>query len=306
MHFARKGPGGRRWSRWILPAAVVGVLASSLTVLLVVRNAGDACAAVGVAGLSGQLPGAGPLARVGETSGKATYYAVDGRGNCSFEPVGPGHYVAVGPSEYAGGAACGSYYEITGPNGTIRAKVTDQCPGCGPGHIDLSEEAFAAVGALSDGVIPVTYRSAADPTLSGPLTARVKEGASEYWLAIRFDQHGNALAGVEVKAGDSWLSLVRSEDNYWVKDGGVGAGPYAFRLVDSQGHLVTLEGIVLAPQQVQSTASWMYGASSASPNAASPIASPSTTPASSPAVVTSSTPSPFVRATTPSTPGHRC
>lgn len=310
MHFAKVGPGWRRRLRWILPAALVAVFASSLAVLLVVRNAGNACAAVGGTSLSGGLAAvAGPLSLVGETSGKATYYAVDGRGNCSFDPAGPGHYVAVGPTEYAGGAACGSYYQVTGPNGTILAKVTDQCPGCAPGQIDLSEEAFAAIGTLSDGIIPVTYRSAVDPSPQGPLTARLKVGVSEYWLAVQFDQHGNALTGVEVKAGAAWIPMARSEDNYWVKDGGVGSGPYTFRILDSQGHQVTLEGIVLAPRQTQNTAVWMYRngvepSASNSTGDSSASASPAGPPAASSPAVTSS-PEPRTSAISPS-PDNQC
>ena len=73
-----------------------------------------------------------------------------GDGNCSYPglPNG-GLFVALSPSEYAGSAACGSYVEVTGPDGWVTAEVVDQCPPCQAGHVDLSEQAFQRIAPLS-------------------------------------------------------------------------------------------------------------------------------------------------------------
>jgi expansin (peptidoglycan-binding protein) len=260
--------------RWVFPAAGVAVLATAATVLLIVRAAGASCPAVGAAF---------QLVAAGSHTGTATYYAADGGGNCSFDAAGAGLYVALGPSEYAAGAACGEYLDVTGPKGTVRVKVTDQCPECEPGHLDLSKEAFAKIGAVVSGVIPVTYRQVADPKLPAALTVRVKDGASRYWLALRIDNHGNPLRSVEVRTGSTWTALARADYNYWIKASGAGPGPFTLRLTDTAGHTATVSNVALAPQRVQQTGVWMYGAAVAGtgPPAVSRSASPAGSPSGS-------------------------
>jgi hypothetical protein len=95
------------------------------------------------------------------TAGTITYYgkATTG-GACLASSVPANKYtVALGPSEYAGEAACGTYVDIKGARGTIRAKVTTLCPECSRGHLDLTNEAFAALDALAKGQTSVTYRA---------------------------------------------------------------------------------------------------------------------------------------------------
>jgi expansin len=193
-------------------------------------------------------------------SGKATHYALQsGGGNCLYPgPPADGLFVALGPAEYRAGAACGSYLEVTGPGGTVRVKVIDQCPECSAGHLDLSERAFARLAPLGRGEIPVTYRQVANPPMP-PLSFRIKEGSSPYWLAILAIDHGNPLTSVEVRVGSGWRALVREDYNYWLAESGLGAGPFTLRLTDSQGHSAVVRGIKLAPGRVQSTRVRMYG-----------------------------------------------
>jgi expansin (peptidoglycan-binding protein) len=80
-------------------------------------------------------------------SRKAIFYDSKGAGgNCSL-PAAPADrlYVALGPSEYSAGAACGGHLDVTGPRGKVRVLIMDQCPECQPGHLDLSKEAFARI-----------------------------------------------------------------------------------------------------------------------------------------------------------------
>ena len=288
MQDAETGDARRRIPRWALPAAGCALVATVATVLLIVRSAGAACASEipavePVAAGPVVALAAGPVVAAGEArSGTATYYAANGGGNCSFDSAGPGMYVALSPGEYAAGAACGGYLDVTGPKGTVRVKITDQCPGCAVGHVDLSKEAFAKIGTLSDGSIAVTYHQVTDPTLASPLTMRIKDGASKYWLAVRVDNHGNPLASVEVKSGSGWVRLSHTDYNYWLKEDGAGSGPFSLRVIDTAGHTATVDGIALAPAKTQQTAVWLYGGHSdapsstpASPTSAAPSASQS-------------------------------
>ncbi|SCL29090.1 Peptidoglycan-binding domain-containing protein, expansin [Micromonospora nigra] len=290
----RRAPRSGR-GRWLVGGAVAA-LATVLGLTLALRSgAAPACAAPG-AGRNLPLvaaPGAGrnlPLvaapvaAKAPPTAGtvvegKATFYDSRGAGgNCSY-PSAPADrlYVALGPDEYAAGAACGGYLTVTGPKGSVRVLVMDQCPECAPGHIDLSKEAFARIADPVQGIVSVSYRLLADPPLRGPLAFRIKEGASRYWFAVLVADHGNPLRAVEVRQGDpgGWRAANRASYNYWLIDAGAGPGPYQIRVTDTRGHRVTATGIRMAPGQVQRGSVRMYGAGSAPAPSAKPSRPPS-------------------------------
>jgi expansin len=254
--------------RWVFGGAGAVLLACVAIVVAVVRGGAAACAAPPV-----------PLAAA--ASGKATFYAATGAGNCSFDAVSNPLVVALGPAEYRVGAACGGYLDVTGPKGSVRVKVVDQCPECPAGHIDLSREAFAKIGNPGDGIVPVTYRTVANPAVPGPLTVRVKEGSSQYWLALRFDNHGNALTAAEIKVGNGFQRLEHTDYNYWIDQNGSGNGPFTVRLTDSAGHQTTLTGVRLAVASVQRTNVSMYsGAAAAQPASPTPARTASSPAAS--------------------------
>ncbi|SBT37020.1 Peptidoglycan-binding domain-containing protein, expansin [Micromonospora narathiwatensis] len=250
-------------------------LAALLGVALAVRGgAAPACAAP---------PGALAGPPLGGTvhSGKATFYDSKGAGgNCS-RPAAPAdrRYVALGPTEYAAGAACGGFLDVTGPKGTVRVLVMDQCPECESGHLDLSAEAFARIADPVQGVVKVSYRAVVDPPLPGPLTFRIKEGASQWWFAVLVGDHGNPLRSVEVRQGGSWRATVRQDYNYWLIDSGAGPGPYTIRVTDVYGHRVTATGVRMLPGQVQRSSVRMYGGAGATPSRS---ATPSRTPSARP------------------------
>jgi expansin len=218
--------------------------------------------AVGMSQATGTRACAAVLS-VGEVSGIATHYVLQSLPNCSYpSPPADGLFVALPPDEYDSAAACGEYLEVHGPDGSVRAEVIDQCPDCGAGHIDLSEAAFSALAPLNQGLINVTYQPLANPSLPGPISMLVKQGSSQYWLALLAMNTGNPLASVQVQSGSGggWYNLVQADYNYWVAQSGAGAGPFTVRLTDTQGHVVTVRGVALSPGVVQGTGTWMYGA----------------------------------------------
>src|SRR4029453_7405883 len=90
---------------------------------------------------------------------------------------------------------------VTGPKGTVRVKVFDQCPECEPGHVDLSRTAFARIADPVAGIVDVRYRLVPDPRGQGRLSFQVKDGSSQFWLAILVDGAGNPLRSVEGRSG---------------------------------------------------------------------------------------------------------
>jgi expansin (peptidoglycan-binding protein) len=272
MDSGRHRHGRGRWP--LLGLGVGGGLFAAAVVAMAVGlgqvMAGQACAAV--------------LSAAGTVSGIATHYAMQsGGGNCSYPgPPADKLYVALSPSEYDSAAQCGSYLEVSGPDGSVRVEVVDQCPPCATGHIDLSATAFAKIAPLSAGLVRVTYRTLVDPPLPGPVALRVSEGSSRYWLSLLVINTGNPVASVQVESASSgWRDLVRPDYNYWIAQPGAGAGPFTVKVTDTLGHQITVRGVALERGVVQDTGTWMYGANGAPAPAsarATPIsAAPATT-----------------------------
>ena len=264
--------------RWLAAGGAVA-LAAVIGAALLLQNSGAACAAP---------------PSTSAKSGKATFYDLGGgTGNCSF-PSSPADdlFVALGPDQYSAGAACGTYLDVTGPKGKVRVKVTDSCPECAAGHLDLSRTAFKKIGNEVDGIIPITYKTVTGVATPGPISVRVKEGSSQYWLAVLVDNHGNQLKSVTVNG----KTTHREDYDYWVIDGGAGNGPFKIKISDVYGHSVTVGGIKLSPGVTQKTSARLVGggvssAVSSSAKAAKKKAGTPSAAASSP-TVSSAAPSP--------------
>jgi expansin (peptidoglycan-binding protein) len=265
-----------------LAAGGAVLLAAAIGSALLLQNGGSACAAP---------------PSTSAKSGKATFYELgDGTGNCSF-PAAPADdlFVALGPAQYSAGAACGTYLDVTGPKGKVRVKVIDSCPECDAGHLDLSRTAFKKIGAEVAGVIPITYKTVAKPTVPGPLSVRIKDGASRYWFAALIDNHGSELTSVKVaSSGGSFETAHREDYNYWIIDGGAGPGPYKLKISDAYGRTATLSGITLSPERTQKTTVRLGGTVTAKPHTPSPPVKkkPSPSASASPSAATSSAPTP--------------
>jgi expansin (peptidoglycan-binding protein) len=245
-------------------------------------------------------PGAGADVRPGP--GTATNYdSVDG-GNCSFPGPPADHLdVALSHVEYGTADACGGYLDVDGPDGSVRVLITNQCPECPTGHIDLSRTAFARIAPLERGQVPVTYRLVRNPPVAWPIAVRVKAGSSRWWMQIQAIDAGNPVARFELATGGGWRSLVQTADNYWMAENpGPGDGPFTVRITDVYGQSATIGGIALAPEQVQRTQARLYGSGVPPPPAPPPPApappAPATTaapaPGPKPAPATTAAPAP--------------
>lgn len=179
-------------------------------------------------------------------TGEATYYDADGSGNCSFDPSPDDLMVAaMNAPDYDTAAWCGGCVEVDGPAGTVVVRITDQCPGCSSGDLDLSREAFAQIAELSAGRVPITWREV-PCDVSGPMQYRFKEGSSQYWTAIQVRNHRYPIATLEVRDPDGqYAAIDRASYNYFVEADGLGPGPYQLRLTDDRGHVVVETGIAL-------------------------------------------------------------
>jgi expansin (peptidoglycan-binding protein) len=101
------------------------------------------------------LTNAAPLVERGSMSGKATYYT-PGLGSCGKTNSESDMVVALSSSDMSK-SLCGKSITVKSKTGSVTVKVVDTCPGCGSGSVDLSPSAFAKIGTLSAGVIPITW-----------------------------------------------------------------------------------------------------------------------------------------------------
>ena len=179
-------------------------------------------------------------------------------GACLTMTIPASRYTAAAsPADFAGGAACGSYVRVSGTRGTILVKIDNLCPECAPGHLDLSDEAFAAIDDPVKGQVPIAFEAVRNPPVAGGIVVRVKDGSSQWWLGLRIDNAGNALASVEVADGAGpFHPLTRQAWGWTVTT--PGAGPFRVRVRDVYGQTAVLDRIVLLPDRDQPTSTRLY------------------------------------------------
>jgi expansin len=176
----------------------------------------------------------GSLTTYEDNNASATYYDPEKEVNCSF-PVdgsnvehvytGDGAFtVAMGPSEYGGSAICGACLEVTRDDGArVVVTATDQCPGCQPGHIDLSRAAFLEIGTITEGYLG-TANGGAVGLLSwkyvpcpvqGNIIIALKEPTNDGWNEFMVENVRLPVAKLEAKWDTTWVTGTRQTYNYF-------------------------------------------------------------------------------------------
>ncbi|WP_239134905.1 RlpA-like double-psi beta-barrel domain-containing protein [Streptomyces sp. SID12488] len=186
--------------------------------------------------------------------GVATVYKAGvGDGACSFGPSDDMMIAAMNATDYETSAACGAYVLVRTANGaSVTVKITNECPlPCAPGQLDLSEQAFAKLVPISTGRIAITWSLLSSDAV-GTISIRYKDGSSRYWCGIQAIGHRNPLARLEVRTSGGWRRLTRTGYNYFLSPDGSGCGG-AIRITDIYGERLTVNGIAVRPDVVQST-----------------------------------------------------
>ena len=254
------------------------------------------------------MPSGAGVAEVVGGEGIATFYESNDGGNCMMPgPPADRLDAALSHDEYGTADACGGYLDVTGPRGTVRVLITNQCPECPVGHVDLSSTAFVRIADPVAGRVPVSYSLVRDPPVAQPIAIRIKDGSSRWWMEIQALDHGNPLASFELQTPQGWRNLTRTAHNYWTAENpGPGDGPFTVRITDVYGQSATIDGIALAPEQVQRTDARLYGegagGGSATPPAPPPTDPPPDTTAPPPPTTVPSAPAPPAPPTTLAAP----
>jgi expansin (peptidoglycan-binding protein) len=206
-------------------------------------------------------PSSAPLVSRASNSGEATFYggAVDG-GMCSFTGYKiPSNLfgTALSDSNWAGGASCGVCVSVTGPTGTkVKAMVVDQCPGCGPNHLDLFPDAFAKLASPSAGVIPVSWEEV-PCGITTPIVLKNKSGTSPYWFSMQVMNANVKIAKLEVSTdgGKSWKSTTRKAYNFFENPAGFGTQTVDVRVTSASGQAIVVKGVDVKPDSLKTAGS---------------------------------------------------
>ncbi|PLW34210.1 hypothetical protein PCASD_15019 [Puccinia coronata f. sp. avenae] len=91
-------------------------------------------------------------------SGKGTWFIPD-TGACGDVNSKSDYIVAMNYAQYQNGSPCHKMVVIKNKSNSkvVKAKVTDECPSCAYGSLDLSPAAFQALGDLDTGVLPISW-----------------------------------------------------------------------------------------------------------------------------------------------------
>ncbi len=179
--------------------------------------------------------------------GEGTFYDGDGTGNCSFDKSPDRMSGAMNETDYARAAICGACVRIKGPNGEITVRIDNRCPECKPGDIDLLPEAFSKIANRSAGRVSISWHLV-DCDVKGSVRYRFKDGSSQWWTAVQVRNHKTKIAKFEYKTkSGSFKSVTREMYNYFVEPGGMGPGPYTFRVTDIYGRVIEDNGVPLVP-----------------------------------------------------------
>lgn len=183
-------------------------------------------------------------------TGKGTFYGYSGGGNCSVPFAGTTVLTAaMNAADYNNSQACGSYIEVTNLNTsqTVVVRIDDQCPGCGVGDVDLSEQAFGKISPMSAGIIPIRWKYVDGP--STPAKVYFKEGSSQWWAGVQVREHRNPIASVAYRrtgSGSAYANLPREAYNYFIASSGMGTGPYDLKITDVFGNVLDANSVALS------------------------------------------------------------
>lgn len=142
-------------------------------------------------------------------------------------------------------------------------QVTDQCPGCGPNHLDLYPDAFAKLDDPSKGIIQTSWTYVNCP-ITTPLTIRNKEGTSPYYFNVQVLNASKRVESLQfsTNGGSSWTSTERQEYNYFLYSSGSGTSSVDVKVTSVDGDVVIVKNVQIG-SGVKEVASGNFGSGSA-------------------------------------------
>lgn len=128
--------------------------------------------------------------------------------------------------------------------------MLDQCPGCGPGHLDLYPDAFAALSDPSVGIIKTSWSYVTCP-ITSPLSVRNKEGVSPYWFSMQVINASKRVESLQYSTdgGATWVATERKYYNYFEKSSGSGSSKVDVKVTSVDGDVVIVKDVAIVAGQ---------------------------------------------------------
>ncbi|KAJ2794300.1 hypothetical protein H4R21_005553 [Coemansia helicoidea] len=104
-----------------------------------------------------------PYSDGGAYGGEGTYFA-PGMGSCGKVNTGGDLIAAINAPQYGVyanpnlAAVCGRCALVTGPLGSVKVTITDRCPVCKHGDLDLSPTAYNKIALEAAGRVPISWK----------------------------------------------------------------------------------------------------------------------------------------------------
>ena len=174
-------------------------------------------------------------------TGDGTYYDfADGSGACMFDPSPDDMDIAaLNAVQWAHSAWCGACADVTGPTGSVRIRIVDQCPECPRGNLDFSPQAFDKIAERSAGRVPITWHFV-PCDVGGPVAYKYKDGANQWWTAVQVRNHRLPISKLEwSQDGSSWSDTERQDYNYFLDAAGFGPNEVHVRITSIDGQVLT-------------------------------------------------------------------
>lgn len=198
----------------------------------------------------------------GSKTGEATFYGGNtSGGKCSFDggyTIPSGLFgTALSDSNWDTAGNCGACVSVTGPSGNkIKAMIVDECPGCGPNHLDLFSDAFAKLAEPTKGVIPISW-DIVPCGITSPLVLKNKSGTSPYWFSMQVVNSNVAVKSLEVSTdgGKTWKATTRQPYNYFENSAGFGTQTVDVRVTSTSGQSIVVKSVSIAEKTTKTASS---------------------------------------------------
>jgi expansin (peptidoglycan-binding protein) len=180
--------------------------------------------------------------------GIGTYYHADGTGVCGFPATHQWRIVAVNAVDLDINH-CGGCIKVIGPADSLVVRVVNKCPECPSGHLDFHRRALYTVAGDGVGYTRQLIWYYVPCELEGTIRYAFQENSSQWWLAVQVRNHIHPVALFEYydSTNGSWNSVPRVDWGYYVVSGGLGPGPFRFRVTDTEGNVLQDADVPLLP-----------------------------------------------------------